>query len=168
MLDTKTIATGPRPGIQERLAPILASPAGRRGLWILGGVVVAAGLATNWSWLTAIGIAPLLVAAAPCLVMCALGLCMMGRNSKSCSTNSAPNSANAPSETSRVVANANDLKARPSTPAIPPAASPAGVTAGEALPVAVSAIDPAVLPNETTVATETKAQPTEERKLTHA
>jgi hypothetical protein len=47
--------------------------------WLLGGValaLLAAGFAWQWSWLIAIGVAPLLISAAPCLVMCALGLCM--------------------------------------------------------------------------------------------
>ena len=46
-------------------------------LLALGGLVVIAGLALNWSWLVAAGIAPVLVAAAPCAIMCALGLCGM-------------------------------------------------------------------------------------------
>jgi hypothetical protein len=50
---------------------------GRRGLIVLGVLVVAAGLALNWSWLVAIGVAPLLLTALPCVAMCALGLCMM-------------------------------------------------------------------------------------------
>lgn len=48
---------------------------GRRGFIILTMAVLAVGLAFSWSWLVAIGIAPLLVALAPCAVMCALGLC---------------------------------------------------------------------------------------------
>jgi len=62
---------------------------GRRGLMLLGGAVVAAGVILNWSWFIAVGIAPLLLALAPCAAMCALGLCMkkmMG--DKSCSTES--------------------------------------------------------------------------------
>ena len=39
-------------------------------------VLMGAGLAWQWSWLVAIGIAPLLISAAPCIAMCALGLCM--------------------------------------------------------------------------------------------
>jgi hypothetical protein len=42
----------------------------------LGLAGVAAGIALSWAWLTAIGVAPVLVAAAPCAAMCALGLCM--------------------------------------------------------------------------------------------
>ena len=49
---------------------------GRRGLLIGGAVLAAAGLAFGWSWLTAIGLAPILIGLAPCLAMCALGLCM--------------------------------------------------------------------------------------------
>jgi hypothetical protein len=49
---------------------------GTRGLIILAAVMVAAGLALNWSWVVAIGLAPILIAALPCAVMCALGICM--------------------------------------------------------------------------------------------
>ena len=46
---------------------------------LVGGAAVAliaAGLIWQWSWLVAIGVAPLLLSAAPCVAMCALGLCM--------------------------------------------------------------------------------------------
>ena len=43
---------------------------------VLALAAVGAGLAFNWSWLVAAGIAPILVALAPCAVMCALGVCM--------------------------------------------------------------------------------------------
>ena len=56
---------------------------GTRGLLILGGAVIAAGLALNWSWLVAIGVAPLLLTALPCVAMCALGFCMMPKGGKS-------------------------------------------------------------------------------------
>lgn len=49
---------------------------GRRALLILGVAALAGGLAFNWSWLVAIGAAPIILSVAPCLVMCALGLCM--------------------------------------------------------------------------------------------
>lgn len=58
---------------------------GRRGLLILAGLAIAAGLALNWSWLVAVGIAPILIAILPCLAMCALGLCMSRAGGKSCS-----------------------------------------------------------------------------------
>jgi hypothetical protein len=59
----------------------------RRGLLILGAVALLAGIGLNWGWLVAAGIAPILLSTLPCLVMCGLGLCMMGR---SCEKQSAP------------------------------------------------------------------------------
>ena len=58
---------------------------GRRALILLTAAALGAGAAFNWGWLVAIGAAPLLLALAPCAVMCALGLCMKG-GGKSCST----------------------------------------------------------------------------------
>ena len=55
---------------------------GMRGLIVLGGAVIVAGLALNWSWLVAIGLAPLLLTALPCVVMCAVGVCMMPKKEK--------------------------------------------------------------------------------------
>src|SRR3546814_12794177 len=57
---------------------------GRRGLLILAAVAIVAGLALNWSWLVAVGIAPILLGVLPCLAMCALGLCMPHAGSTSC------------------------------------------------------------------------------------
>ncbi len=59
---------------------------GRRawlGLAILAGL---GGLVLNWNWLVAIGLAPVLIALAPCAVMCALGLCMNRMMGGSCSS----------------------------------------------------------------------------------
>ena len=58
----------------------------RKVLALLAVAIVGTGLALNWSWLVAAGIAPILLALAPCAAMCALGLCMskMG-GGKSCS-----------------------------------------------------------------------------------
>lgn len=51
---------------------------GRNRLLVGGAALalIAAGLIWQWSWLVAIGIAPLLLSAAPCVAMCAFGLCM--------------------------------------------------------------------------------------------
>jgi hypothetical protein len=51
---------------------------GRNRLLVGGAALalIAAGLIWQWSWLVAIGVAPLLLSAAPCVAMCALGLCM--------------------------------------------------------------------------------------------
>lgn len=62
----------------------------RRGLVVAGTAVVAAGLAFNWSWLVAAGVAPLLLSVLPCVVMCALGLCMSRMTGASCSKQAAP------------------------------------------------------------------------------
>ena len=51
----------------------------RRIVAAAGLAVAGSGLMLGWDWLTAVGVAPLIVSAAPCLLMCALGLCMMGR-----------------------------------------------------------------------------------------
>ena len=56
---------------------------GTRGLVVLGAAAIAAGLALNWSWLVAIGAAPLLLTALPCVAMCALGICMMPKGERS-------------------------------------------------------------------------------------
>ena len=58
----------------------LAWLADRRVLAAAGLAVIGTGLGLGWEWLTAVGIAPLIISAAPCLVMCALGICMMGRS----------------------------------------------------------------------------------------
>jgi len=64
--------------------------AGRRGLLLLGAAAVGVGLYFSWGWLAAVGVAPVLLALAPCAAMCALGLCMRGGGGKSCSTDSKP------------------------------------------------------------------------------
>jgi len=57
---------------------------GRRGLLILAATTGVAGIALNWSWLVAAGLAPILIAVLPCLVMCGLGLCMNKMKGGSC------------------------------------------------------------------------------------
>lgn len=79
---------------------------GRRGLILLTVAILGAGLFLNWGWLVAAGIAPLLLALAPCAAMCALGLCMNKMGGKSCSTESnsgAQGSAAPPSVTTPTV-----------------------------------------------------------------
>ena len=62
---------------------------GRRGLMVLAGIIISAGLILSWGWLAAVGIAPILLALAPCAAMCALGLCMNKMGGKRCSKESA-------------------------------------------------------------------------------
>jgi hypothetical protein len=85
--------------------------------WILVALatfVVVAGLALNWSWLVATGIAPILLTALPCLVMCGAGLCMNRLFGNSCE--SQPSQAQKSSESAArpVVATTAELK--PSEP----------------------------------------------------
>ena len=49
----------------------------RARAWLIGGALLALCLAlyAGWGWLTAAGIASVLISLAPCLVMCAIGLC---------------------------------------------------------------------------------------------
>jgi hypothetical protein len=58
---------------------------GWRGPVVLAAVISAAGLAFGWSWLVAVGIAPLLLTALPCVAMCTLGFCMNRMVGKQCS-----------------------------------------------------------------------------------
>ena len=51
-----------------------------QGLTITGIAAVVVGFTLSWSWVVALGLAPLILALGPCLVMCALGLCMNMRN----------------------------------------------------------------------------------------
>lgn len=70
--------------LRYRLRAVWVGIGPRRAVIALGLAAVAGGIALEWGWLTAIGVAPVLVAAAPCATMCALGLCMprmMGGNS---------------------------------------------------------------------------------------
>jgi hypothetical protein len=77
---TDTVVAPARPGILTALPPWLRA---RRTLLLLAAALIAAGLALNWGWLTAVGAAPIILALAPCVAMCALGLCIHG-GGKSC------------------------------------------------------------------------------------
>ena len=70
---TEVSETSSRRDFLPAVRPYLRGP---RGLIAAGAAIVAIGLAFNWSWLVAAGIAPVLLSLLPCLAMCALGLCM--------------------------------------------------------------------------------------------
>ncbi|SFE51961.1 hypothetical protein SAMN04488523_10812 [Sulfitobacter brevis] len=61
-------------------------PSRRQTLMLVGFATIGGGSALNWDWLTAVGLAPLILSLAPCAAMCALGLCMRG-GSASCAKN---------------------------------------------------------------------------------
>ena len=52
------------------------------GVAALGAIAAAA--VWQWSWLVAVGIAPLLLSVAPCAAMCGLGLCMHRIGGRAC------------------------------------------------------------------------------------
>lgn len=60
-------------------------------------VIVVGGLALNWSWLVAAGMAPLLLTMLPCLVMCGFGLCAHKTGSRSGASQPSQSAAGAPS-----------------------------------------------------------------------
>ena len=64
-----------RSGIRGMLDAARRRLGGRRSLWLVAGLALAAGLALKWSWLVAAGIAPVIVSLVPCAAMCALGFC---------------------------------------------------------------------------------------------
>ena len=49
---------------------------GRRTLLLFAAVAIVGGVALNWNWLVAAGLAPILIVILPCAVMCGLSLCM--------------------------------------------------------------------------------------------
>lgn len=57
----------------------------RRVQLLLGALLLGLGGWFNWDWLVAAGLAPLILAIAPCAVMCLLGMCMhKGHGSSGC------------------------------------------------------------------------------------
>lgn len=71
---TEVKATGPA---SQCCSPAASGGAvNRRTLYIGLGVAGAAGLFLGWDWLVAVGAASIIIAIAPCLIMCGLGLCM--------------------------------------------------------------------------------------------
>ena len=64
--------------------------AGPRGMIVLAALVAAAVIASGWSWLVAVGVAPILLSLLPCAAMCALGLCMMPKSKQFCASGDRP------------------------------------------------------------------------------
>lgn len=85
----------------------------RRALAVLAGAAVIVALTFNWNWLIAVGVAPLLVAALPCVAMCALGLCMNKAAGRSCDADSAPRGAEMKNQTSSDRARSTELPTDP-------------------------------------------------------
>src|SRR3546814_2806940 len=76
-----TVSTGPTeapaPSLAHDLLGLARPSLGRRrDLLVLAGLALAAGLILNWGWLTATGIAPILVSLLPCHDSCWLASCI--------------------------------------------------------------------------------------------
>jgi hypothetical protein len=70
-----------------------------RVLGVAGLAVAGTGLSLGWDWLTAVGVAPIIVSTAPCLIMCALGLCMMGSGHRASSNSAVAGTVEPPTRT---------------------------------------------------------------------
>src|SRR5438093_13278281 len=82
---TQSNETFSRRGVANRVRRHLF---GRLGLILVAATVVGAALVFNWNELVAIGVAPVVLAVAPCIAMCALGMCMNKMGGKPCSRES--------------------------------------------------------------------------------
>ncbi len=76
MTNVPSTETSDRSLTRDILSAIHYYFGGSRALIILAAVLIVGGIALNWGWLVAAGLAPILIALLPCAVMCALGLCM--------------------------------------------------------------------------------------------
>jgi hypothetical protein len=76
-----------RDSSREACAPGSRLILGSRRFWlVLAAAAVVAGAALNWSWLVAVGVAPLLLTLLPCAAMCALHLCTSKGADGSCTS----------------------------------------------------------------------------------
>jgi len=100
--------------VRDRLAMVHAR-LGTRGLILVAILAVAAAGYSNWGWLVAIGLAPIILGVLPCAAMCAMGLCMMPKR-------------NAPAATS---APTNDQPAADANSFVTAEAAPSALTTGK-------------------------------------
>jgi hypothetical protein len=115
---------------------------GRNGVIVLLVLAIVSGAALNWSWLVAVGIAPLLITVLPCAAMCALGLCMNKIAGGSCSP--ATRSVETPKPDARVVASLEAPEPGPVRSLADTSARPDDLTTGSA----IHAGDPSSKPEE--------------------
>lgn len=80
---TSSANSGERSLLQDVLYTARYYLGGRIGLIVIAAAALAAGAYFNWGWLVAAGLAPIILALAPCAVMCAMGLCMRGQQKDS-------------------------------------------------------------------------------------
>jgi hypothetical protein len=97
--DPANVRKTDHPAARDWLAEARLRIGGPRALMVLAVLAVIAGAVLNWSWLVAAGVAPILLSALPCLVMCGLGLCMNRLIGGSCETSSLPSRENSGPQT---------------------------------------------------------------------
>jgi len=136
MMSSPEMAGATKPSLtQDWLSALRYWLRGRNGVIAAIVLAVVIGAALNWSWLVAVGIAPLLLAVLPCVVMCGLGLCMSKMMGGSCSVSSEN-----PDQSSRPMPNAITAASQRDTQA--PVSLPREVGAVEDLST-VGALEPA-------------------------
>lgn len=65
--------------LNSNLSSVARSVLGNRfALLAIAAGVIGLGAYSNWGWLVAAGLAPIILAMAPCAVMCAVGMCAKG------------------------------------------------------------------------------------------
>ena len=79
MTDNTELTTKPGPFWRPLMSLLMSHLMTWRAIMLMAAIVIVAGLALNWTWLMAIGVAPLLLSVLPCLVMCGVGVCMSCR-----------------------------------------------------------------------------------------
>lgn len=87
MSEKTAVPTIPQTEKSQSVVPTFLTS--RRGLMILAAAMIIAALVFSRDWLVAIGMAPILIAMLPCLVMCGLGLCMNKMTGGSCENGAA-------------------------------------------------------------------------------
>jgi hypothetical protein len=89
MMNSPEMAGATKPSLaQDWLSALSYWLRSRNGVIAMIVLAVVIGAVLNWSWLVAVGIAPLLLTVLPCAVMCGLGLCMHRMAGGSCSISS--------------------------------------------------------------------------------
>ena len=86
-MQNRDAAPGGETPLSHDLLQFLRWHLGGRRVWVaVAAIAGAGGLIFNWSWLVAIGVAPVLFAILPCAAMCALGLCVNRMTGAACSS----------------------------------------------------------------------------------
>lgn len=119
MTDSKETEANARPLANDVTELMHVWFGGRRGLLAGAALMLTGVLSLNWNWLVAVGIAPLMAAVLPCLVMCGLGVCMNRLMGSSCESAPASDTPDPASET------VTRLDATPSTGSVPVVRRPA-------------------------------------------